>query len=376
MKSLYFRLRICFALTILIALAGASIAIGEPAAPPGSSSSGGTYSMSFSQSAFGAASSGSTNYSSFNVTQILGTGSGDQASATYDMGNAIGDELPLIAEISDDSATDGASYTGPTPTLSQGDLPVTYSLSVNPTGMTIDSGTGVVSWPNATYSGSPHTITIQATNNAGSDEESWLLTVNPVLPQINTISDDSVTDGASYTGPTPSLSQGTLPTTWSLSANPAGMTIDSGTGVVSWANAVYSGSPHTITIQATNAAGSDEESWLLTVDPVLPQIQAFSDDSVDEGLPYTGPTPSLSQGTLPVIWSLSANPSGMTIDSGTGVVSWPSPAAFGSPHTITIQATNDGGSDEESWLLTVNSVGSPPDSQPTGIRNKHWNLYE
>jgi thiol-disulfide isomerase/thioredoxin len=41
----------------------------------------------------------------------------------------------------------------------------------------------------------------------------------------------------------------------------------------------------------------------------------------------------------------------MTIDSTTGVVSWPSPILIDSPHTITIRATNAAGYDEESWKL-------------------------
>jgi hypothetical protein len=53
--------------------------------------------------------------------------------------------------------------------------------------------------------------------------------------------------------------------TWSLIANPSGMSINSSTGVVSWGSAIYSSSPHTITIQATNSAGFDDGSWLLTV---------------------------------------------------------------------------------------------------------------
>ena len=45
------------------------------------------------------------------------------------------------------------------------------------------------------------------------------------------------------------------------------MTIDSSTGVVSWANPVTVDSPHTVTIRATNTAGFDDESWQLTVTP-------------------------------------------------------------------------------------------------------------
>ena len=94
-----------------------------------------------------------------------------------------------------------------------------------------------------------------------------LLVINIASGSIEPIPDDSVDEGAAYTGPTPTLSQGTLPVTWSLQTGPSGMVIDAATGVVSWTNPIASGSPHTVTIEATNAAGSDQTSWQLTVNP-------------------------------------------------------------------------------------------------------------
>ena len=243
--------------------------------------------------------------------------------------------------------------------LSLGHLP----LVANPGGMTISDTTGVVSWPGPTVAGSPHTITIRATNGTGSDDESWLLTVTSSVtpPVITSISDDSLEEGTPYTGPTPVLSSGTQPVTWTLVANPGGMTISDTTGVVSWPGPTVAGSPHTITIRATNGTGSDDESWLLTVTSSVtpPVITSISDDSLEEGTPYTGPTPVLSSGTQPVTWTLEAGPSGMTINDTTGVVSWASPTIAGSPHTITIRATNSAGSKKATWLLTVSSSTFP-----------------
>ena len=145
--------------------------------------------------------------------------------------------LPLIDPIFDESIKEGTSYTGPTPVLCPGAESATWSLE-GPSGMTINSSTGVVSWSSPTVTGSPHTITIRATNSAGSDQESWQLTVteNVIAPVINPISDGSTVEGTSYTGPKPTLSQGTQPITWSLVTGPSGMTINSSTGVVSWSS--------------------------------------------------------------------------------------------------------------------------------------------
>lgn len=180
-----------------------------------------------------------------------------------------------------------------------------------------------------------------------------------VAPVLADIPDASTSSAAAYIGPTPILSQGTLPVTWSLIAGPEGMTINGTNGVVIWASPVSAGSPHLITIRAANDAGNDDESWLLTVtDPPLPPvIEDIPNGSTPEGVPYTGPTPVLLQGTPPVTWSLLAGPAGMTIDPATGVVSWPSPTTFGSPHSVTIRAENAQGSTLEAWILTVEPGG-------------------
>lgn len=54
---------------------------------------------------------------------------------------------------------------------------LTYSLTTAPSGMTIDSSTGVITWANPTASGSPHNITASVTDGRTTDSVSWTLTV-------------------------------------------------------------------------------------------------------------------------------------------------------------------------------------------------------
>ena len=86
---------------------------------------------------------------------------------------------------------------------------------------------------------------------------------------------------------------------------------------------------------------------------VAPLIDSILNDSTMEGSEYLGPIPALIQGIQPITWSLVTNPVGMTINPESGFVKWPNPTAIGSPHEITIRATNTAGYDDESWQLTV-----------------------
>lgn len=267
---------------------------------------------------------------------------------------------PTIAGISNHGAACGSPYTSPTPSAT-GTTPMTWTLqSVTPAapGMTINSSTGVVTWASPQYAPGGYTIVIQAANACGSDTEDWVLLVGS-LPNISAISDHSTPCGSPYTSPTPSVS-GQSPFTWSLASvvPPApGMTINSSNGVVTWSNPDPSGSPYLVTIQADNACGSDTEDWLLIVLPgAAPVIDAIPDHSTPCDAAYSF-SPAAT-GATPMTWTFASTPpSGMTIDSATGEVAWPTPDPSGSPYLISIQASNSCGTDIEDWLLTV---GQPP----------------
>ncbi|MEK6644707.1 MAG: dockerin type I domain-containing protein [Planctomycetota bacterium] len=100
-------------------------------------------------------------------------------------------------------------------------------------------------------------------------------------------------------------------------------------------------------------AGTHGRGTLQILTPTSPSVAALSDAVTLCGSAYTGPTPSGS-GSPPLTWSLVAGPGGMTIDSGTGIVSWPTPIPSLTDYTVTIKAENDGGGfDTKTYLLTV-----------------------
>jgi len=86
--------------------------------------------------------------------------------------------LPIISPIHDEISSEQYSYVGPTPTLVQGSTPITWSLVEGPNDMWIDNSSGIVQWDEPNMEGSPHTITIRATNSDGYDDETWLLTIS------------------------------------------------------------------------------------------------------------------------------------------------------------------------------------------------------
>ncbi len=315
------------------------------------------------------------------------------ATATIPFTLRVVDAAPVIETLPDQLTGEGMVFTGPTPQVT-GVTPITWSLAKGPVGMTINSSTGVVSWPNPTADGSPHTIIIQAENESGVDTESWELEVTsdmiapviispflvfgaaPITTTVNgdiaiQLPDASVTiqDNQVYTGPTLQFT-GVQPITWTLLNGPSDMTIDSTTGVVTWNNPITTFSPYTITVQATNSEGNDSISWTLNVVSEVTaaaDVGNFDNTSIQEGEKYTKDVP-IDAGASPFTCRLTNAPEGMTAEyfrAGLGFsehckVTWENPVAEGSPHSITLRITdNNSQVDEVSWDLSVSSSAMP-----------------
>jgi len=109
-----------------------------------------------------------------------GTGYGSGEPGTIVVGQI---QPPVIADIPDHYAVTGMPYWGPAPAGSGDMTGVVWSLISAPPDMGIDALTGVVYWTSPTSAGTRYTVTIEATNWAGSTDESWLLSVvdNPKL---------------------------------------------------------------------------------------------------------------------------------------------------------------------------------------------------
>ena len=92
-----------------------------------------------------------------------------------------------------------------------------------------------------------------------------------VPPVVGAVPQRSANFGEVYTQAL-SLEDGTLPVAWELMDGPPDLTIDAESGSLAWASPGPPGD-YSIVIRATNACGSDEHTWTLSVvrasEPVL-----------------------------------------------------------------------------------------------------------
>jgi len=104
-------------------------------------------------------------------------------------------------------------------------------------------------------------------------------------------------------------------------------------------------------------AGTPAVIYDPVIDPIVSQ-------SAFVGAPYTGPTPTLSQGTAPIVWELVSGPAGMLIGNpATGVVQWDAPVLNTppeAPYVVTLRAANDRPCSEEVSFGLVVTGGQRP----------------
>ena len=244
-----------------------------------------------------------------------------------------------------------------------------------PAGLSFAAGTRTISGtPTAAGSG---TITIRATNSAGSDDWTVAYTIAAAPPATVAPSwTDSTGTAQSWTADTaitdlvvPAVDAGTPAPAYAVVGSlPAGLSFAAGTRTISGTpTAAGSG---TITIRATNSAGSDDWTVAYTIAAAPPATVAPSwTDSTGTAQSWTADTaitdlvvPAVDAGTpAPAYAVVGSLPAGLSFAAGTRTISG-TPTAAGSG-TITIRATNSAGSDD--WTVAYTITAAPVDPPPT-----------
>ena len=237
---------------------------------------------------------------------------------------------------------------------------------------------GDFTWTPTTADVGNHIVTVRVTDQLGmQDTETFTITVTSTgnnQPALTTIGNKTVKESTALTftatATDPDAGQSL---TYSLDAGaPAGATIGATTGAFSWTPSEAQGAgTYPITVRVTDngsPVASDFETITVTVSEVnvAPTISAITDKTVTEGGTFSF-TPTASDADLPantLTWSLITAPSGMTINSSSGALSWTTGEDDG-PDTnqISIRVTDNGSPKlwaDRTFNLIVNEANTAP----------------
>ena len=153
------------------------------------------------------------------------------------------------------TATDGQTGYSQTLASAGGTAPITWSISIGvlPSGLTLSPSTGIISGT-VGAAATTQTFTVSATDlNALTGTKSLTITVNPAPSITTTALADAAHGALGYSQPL-AVAGGTGTITWSVSvgALPAGLTLDTSTGVISGTVAAVA-TTQTFTVSVTDA---------------------------------------------------------------------------------------------------------------------------
>jgi Putative Ig domain len=280
---------------------------------------------------------------------ILGTAallSGCTSSLHTNTSNSTPPAKLAISTTALPAATVGTAYSA-TMTASGGTTPYTFSASGLPSGLSINSSTGVLSGTPAQSAVGTASVTLSAAD-AGQPQQSasttLSLTVNALTTNGPTISNTSLpngTIGASYNA-TINVSGGSSPFAFSASGLPAGLSINTQTGIIS-------GTPQgpaataTVSITVTDFKKVTATASLsLTVAAAQAGTLAIGTTSLPAatvGASYSG-TVQATGGATPYTFNATGLPSGFTINATSGTITGTATQSEIGTASITVTATD------------------------------------
>ena len=175
------------------------------------------------------------------------------------------------------------------------------------------------------------------------------------------------TKGVAITPDNPASSGGAV-SSYSVSpALPAGLILNSTTGVISGTPTVVSAMA-SYTVTASDLDGSTTTTLSITVNDQPPTALSYGagTSTYTINTPITPNAPASSGGTV-ISYSVNpALPAGLSLSTTTGVISG-TPAMLAGAVAYTVTATNSGGSATASVTIAVNSGAAPPLAAPAGL---------
>ena len=231
-----------------------------------------------------------------------------------------------------------------------GTKPMTFAIASGalPDGLSLDANTGIISGT-ATVSGS-YTFAVSATNVGGARTKTYTINIADA-PVISTSALEDAVVGSSYAQSIEAAGSGSVTYAVTEGALPAGLSLNARTGIISGTATTTDSA--TFTVTATNAVGSD--SVQLTV--VARTKPVFDSTAINDGIvgqAFSAQLAASGSGTLSYAVSAGKLPTGLSLDSASGVISG-TPTA-GGEFMFAVKVSSQYGSDTSVFTSSVHTA--------------------
>src|SRR5216110_210316 len=138
------------------------------------------------------------------------------------------------------------------------------------------------------------------------------------------------------------------PTSFNATGLPAGLTVNTTSGLIS--GTPTTAGTYSVTISATNGGGTGSATLTLTINPAKPVITSPLTATGQVGVAFSY---QITATNNPTSFNATGLPAGLSVNTSTGLISG-TPTTAGT-YSITISATNAGGTGSATLTLTINN---------------------
>jgi Putative Ig domain len=241
-----------------------------------------------------------------------------------------------------------------------------WSLDNAPTGMVIDSNTGIVKWNPTSNQIGTHTIAVRLTDAYGLYVgQEYTLKVNGVNtpPQIQSSPNTIGGLNSPYKYQVKALDAEGDAIQYSLGRRPTGMIVNSNTGLITWTPTTLQLGTQIIDVLVTDAQGAvTTQTYNLVVGttPInqAPTITSTPKFTADINTKYQYQIVATDPENQQLTYALTTAPTGMVIDTTTGLITWDNPT-LGTTN-IQITATDISGAVAAQGYTLTGKQNQPP----------------
>src|SRR5437773_700426 len=226
-------------------------------------------------------------------------------------------------------------------TASNGPI-ISYNATGLPPSLSVNTSTGLISGTPTTAG--TYSVSISATNSSGTGSATLTLTIKPPPPVITSATTASGTVGVAFSY---QITATNNPTSFNATGLPGGLTVNTSTGLIS--GTPTTAGTYTVTLSATNAGGTGSATLTLTVvNPPPPVITSATTANGTVGVAFSY---QITATNNPTSFNATGLPAGLAVNTTTGAISG-TPTTAGT-YTVTISATNAGGTGSATLTLTI-----------------------
>jgi hypothetical protein len=208
-------------------------------------------------------------------------------------------------------------------------------------------------------------VTLGATNSGGTGNATLTLTIATAHPVVTSATSAGGTAGVAFSY---QITATNTPTSYSATGLPAGLSVNTATGLISGTPTAAGTS--TVTLGATNSGGTGNATLTLTITAAAPIITSATSAGGTAGVAFSY---QITATNTPTSYSATGLPAGLSVNTATGLIS--GTPTTGGVSTVTLGATNAAGTGHATLTLTIAHIVTLSWTASTSPNIAGYNIY-